>query len=138
MHLTHRITLTLILLIFSNVVGVSTARSECRSDLSEQWLCAGDKAPYTGYLVSPLQMKGMVADAERGELVPTLRLEIATLSRSLQDKNTTMRKQDLKIGSLKDDLFVERHKFDWGDFVKGVGLGTAIGVVAVIIALFAI
>lgn len=81
-------------------------------------------------------MKGIIADAERGALVPELRLEITSLHLKLEERDVALRKGSLRELDLKEQLFDERNSLDWGSFFQGIGAGVVLTVVVTLVTIF--
>lgn len=112
----------------------ATAVAECESDPDRLWLCEGDEAPYTGYLVDPLTMESIKATELK------LEGEVAQAGTLITDQRALIGLQQEVVQGYKARLrqaSKNENKAAWRGFLYGVvtGIGlAALGTLAFVIA----
>ncbi len=124
-------------LILSLLIFSTNAKADCKTDPAQYWICQGDIAATTGYLVPKLMLDAIVVEANEAKRIPGLELKLKsaeTTIESLEREGTALRiaNRNLEVG-----LAVEKQRFDFGDALIGLGVGTGLTVIAgVVIFLF--
>jgi len=106
------------------------ASAECVSDQTQFWVCKGDVAPITGYLVPKELFGETVRLAELGQLLESYEPVLAEILTGLQ---VVQENQQV----LREVVVPPEPSFDWTAALVGFGVGTVVTTAIVVGSFFA-